>query len=156
MSVNSRHVRAECARFFAAIPLLLSLDLDGKKVIAETLERHCQSDEHVTRVLQTFAETVADWRNPVAELVSIAHATRTAAQPPPGCDRCFRGADAETGVIRWAPHVIVIGKNGQERGADRCNCARGDWLRQRDKEQDEQRKRELSAHAFPAESEQQE
>jgi hypothetical protein len=126
MSATKRHVKAECGRMFAAIPLISSLDDAGKREIADTLMEHCQSDEHVTEVLKFFAENALDWRNPVAELVAIARKTETPECAPPGCEACDLGPDPFTGAQRWAAHVSAV-RNGYD-VAERCSCRRGRWL----------------------------
>ena len=80
MSVSQEGIRKALASMCAAVPLIGSMEKEGKLQIGKALLRHCQSDEHVATVIQTFLETVLEWRNPVAELVRIAEATK---QPEP-------------------------------------------------------------------------
>jgi hypothetical protein len=129
MSTSNQAVKEELARLFAAIPLLNALKPEGKKEIGLALLRHCQSDAHVRLVVQTFLETVQEWRNPIAELVRIAKATRTMERAPEGCEDC-RTVDPETGGPAWLDFVEVFDGDTYLR-TDRCHCARGDWFRAR-------------------------
>ncbi len=139
MNATKEHVKSECNRMFAAIPLIASIDKRGKEAIVDALLRHCQNNEHVTLVLQKFSENVTDWRNPVAELVRIARENGISGLAPAGCDRCALGPDITTGEMRWAAHVSV--KRGEYDSSARCpgpdggtECLRGKWLIERDRE----------------------
>lgn len=141
MNATKNFVVEECKKTLAAIPLLGAMDDNGKRQIVDTLMENCQSNEHVTQVLKTFATTVLDWKNPIATLVAIAHQSEVHDAPPPGCNRCGLGEDTETGEQRWQAHVIAdrqIHKLGclRVKGCDcavvevavRCVCRRGRWL----------------------------
>lgn len=139
MSASKQAVRVELSRIWGSVPLLAALNADGKREIGLALLRHCQSDAHVAAVVETFLETVLEWRNPIAELVRIAHDTEDHGAAPAGCDRCRLGEDVDTGEMRWAPHVnVTIGPYDY---AARCPgpedgppCPRGAWLWARDAE----------------------
>ena len=129
MSASKQAVRVELARIWGSVPLLAALNAEGKREIGLALLRHCQSDAHVAAVVEAFLETVLEWRNPIAELVRIAKATRTTERAPEGCEQC-RTVDPETGGPAWLDFIEVFEGNTYLR-TDRCKCARGDWFRAR-------------------------
>jgi hypothetical protein len=133
MSATEQHVKEQCKRL-SSLPMIEPKTPEGKREIKDTLLRNCQSNEHVTEVITRFLEGDEDpGCMPIAALVRIAKKTRRVDEPPPGCHRCGLGPDEFTGEMRWAPHIAIdMGKNYSF--ASRCDCERGLWFQDRDRE----------------------
>jgi hypothetical protein len=125
----THYVKNECDRIFSSIPMLDAMSDTGKREVVAALERNCQDDMHVSLVLQIFQENVANWYNPIAELVKIARETAKSEKAPDGCELCKLPADA-IGVDGWTPRWGYF-VNGA-----RCICPRGQWLRAKDAERE--------------------
>lgn len=128
---NRSKVKEHCMKSIAAIPLLSSLPADGIRSIIDCLIEHCVNEDHVQRALKQFTQKTTDWKNPIAELVSIANATRDLPRAPLGCDKCRLDNDAKTGAPRHNDHPKIIVRSEYE-FADRCDCERGAWLKAQD------------------------
>jgi hypothetical protein len=131
------HIKRALTRLVSVMPILDALSDVGKTEIIHALERHCQDDEHVSLVVQTFQDSITQWFNPIAELVKIAKATAKPERPPDGCDRCMDEPDPKTGAARWLPFV----EHPRGNAMMRCVCARGVWMRGKDAENDREREK---------------
>lgn len=127
--ISETEAKRELVELFNAIPLLNALPKDGKISIARAMMRHAQSGEHLKQIVQVFLETVLEWRNPIAELVRIAEATKHVERAPAGCANC-RTVDPVTGGAAWLDFVDFFDGDKFLR-TDRCQCVRGDWFRAR-------------------------
>jgi hypothetical protein len=91
-------------------------DIEVRRLLAERLHRLARNHQHASRMIDTWLEreTVAP---KIPDLVRLANDVRAESETlPDGCEVC--GGEA------W-----VV----DDRGARRCNCARGQSLRQADR-----------------------
>src|ERR1035441_8417824 len=100
-----KHAKAQCQRLLSSYPILSPKDpaaaITQATEVVDTLLRECQSDEHVTQVIDAFLTTALHCENVVAELVLYAGKTQRGDVAPPGCTECDLGEDRDTGEQRW-------------------------------------------------------
>jgi hypothetical protein len=98
-------------------------DIEVRKLLVERLHRVAKSHEHAKGMIDRWLDTKTAAPK-VADLVDLATAVRIASDSlPAGCDVC-----------RGEPWVVV------ERGARRCTCTRGQALRAKDAQREEERR----------------
>lgn len=97
-------------------------DEERLKALASTLADEAQSEQHGSLMMREWAR-ISQFVPTPADIVEMAGRVGDPSAPeiPAGCERC--GGELWVAVTR-----------GETSGVERCNCARGQYLRSRDKE----------------------
>jgi hypothetical protein len=137
MPTITRQIAQHVAARIAAAPALLPQTAEGRTELVDALMRHCSDASHANAVMTELLDSSLNPVNLIAEIAAIAGRTRRPDKPPPGCERCCMGEDLGTKTITWLPYISVTIR-GYE-CAQRCSCARGAWLAERDREREQER-----------------
>jgi hypothetical protein len=94
-------------------------------MISASLVRHSDDADHITRMLDLWVEQTRKMLHP-ADVRTLAIKTTNRVSLPAGCDGCRIG---DKGSGEYMAYVV----KSEERGAERCGCARGQRLKELDK-----------------------
>lgn len=103
-------------------------------VLGRAIERNCENDTKAQRVVENLME--GRFRPTAAEIRDMAAAIPAVEKSPDGCEIC--GGQPWVSVTKRA--VDPSGVEYTTFGAKRCDCAKGQWFRQKDRENEAKRK----------------
>ncbi len=103
--------------------------------LGQAIERACGSDEHADRVVEQLMR--GTFRPVAGEIASAALATAEVEVTPAGCELCGGRPWVSVEKLVWEFPKAAEGRRGLQymgAGAERCECAKGQWFRQKDRE----------------------